>query len=622
MNELKREFFTSQIKFIRDIKETEKIKISLVFYERTQSTCILRVCKNRNLSEVCKSHMEIKHPNIVVVYDYLYTDDDTYIIEEYISGRSLEEIIKEDGIFSEDDTVQIITKVCDGLEQLHSLEPPLVHNDIKTSNIMITDDGSVKLFDFDISRLYRRGASKNTELFGTEEYAAPEHFGYGQSEPRTDIYSIGVTMHRMLTGKSLDNEHKSTYNGSLKNIINKCIQISPEKRYATVSLLKKDLKKYKNKTVMLIKNTVLAIFMVIGLICGVVVCCNMFVDGAERSLENTSDSYVGDISNEYEKDTEEIEITTNQIEEIEDITEDIAEDTIKDTTEDITQESTTTIKEEASAHVHRYIQKVIEATCAEKGYIEYKCSCGEQYINETPAKGHAYIEQLVEATCTEKGYTKYTCACGESYIGDSIEMLGHIWINATCETAKKCQRCNIEEGEALGHKYERYVCSACGKRDKEGYDKATDPALNLKKGEYYSQVLINEKNGTLRIRQYLFENDSNEVKYTSGYYEKEPLKDAKGEYLHPYVYNGITYYKHSETSCSDYKYEIVGGKVSINDEIGGWISDYLLNIDGGLVDWFDIQWFSGYEGKYILYHDETECGVNDNLIYKRGFKFE
>ena len=81
----------SQIKIIRDIKETEKIKISLVFYQGAQSTCILRVCKNRDLSEVCKSLMEVKNPNIVVTYDYIYIEGDTYIIEEYISGRSIEE---------------------------------------------------------------------------------------------------------------------------------------------------------------------------------------------------------------------------------------------------------------------------------------------------------------------------------------------------------------------------------------------------------------------------------------------------------------------------------------------------------------------------------------------------
>ena len=88
------------------------------------------------------------------------------------------------------------------------MQPPVIHNDINTSNIMICDDNRVKLFDFDISRTYKKEASKNTELFGTEEYASPEHYGYGQSEPRTDIYSLGVTMHRMLCGEYLSGNRK------------------------------------------------------------------------------------------------------------------------------------------------------------------------------------------------------------------------------------------------------------------------------------------------------------------------------------------------------------------------------------------------------------------------------
>lgn len=702
MNELKKEFFLSQIKIIRDIKETEKTKLSLIFYERTQSTCILRICKNRDLSEVCKRHMEITHPNIVVVYDYIYIEGDTYIVEEYISGRSLEEIISEDGVISEDDTVKIITKVCDGLEQLHFLEPPLVHNDIKTSNIMIKDDGSVKLFDFDISRLYRNGASKNTELFGTEEYAAPEHFGYGQSEPRTDIYSIGVTMHRMLTGKSLDNEHKSIYDGPLKNIINKCIQISPEKRYATVLLLKKDLKKYREKAAKPIMNILLAIIASIGLIGVMAVSCNMFNSGAKNGFENISDGYAGDISNENQENTGEIENTIGAIAGVEgiidgtrenvlgdvlkDTTEDITDDAIKDTIEnisgdiskdtidnildgttedfagdmldvtindtiedilentadgttkdvtqaisndttkkptvDMTQETTTTIKEEISSHIHRYVQKVVDATCEEKGYMEYTCSCGEQYINEIAAKGHSYYEQTIYATCTEKGYKKYTCACGKSYTDNSTEKLGHLWSDATCEEAKKCRRCNIEEGKPLGHKYVKCECTECGDWDNEGYMKATDPALNLKNGKWYSKIRDID-NDTLLMIEFFFETGSNRVQRRIGYYKKEPLEDAKGEYIQPYVYKGETYYKQSEATYYECEYEIVGRYVRIDAEDGVLEGDYLLTIDGeGLISWDDIDWFTRNEGQYFFYHDTAECSVKYGCIYQIGFGLE
>lgn len=264
MSDIKYEFFMSQIRSVRDIKENERTKLSLVFYEGIQSVCILRICKNRDLSSVYWKLMEIKNPNIVVVYDYIYANNNTYILLEYINGKTLEELLDENGVFSEEDTARIIIDVCKGLEVLHKCQPIIVHNDINTSNIMIRDDGSVKVFDFDISRTYKSGAGKNTELFGTEEYASPEHYGYGQSEPRTDIYSLGVTMHKMLSGKSLDSEHKMLYTGKLKSIINKCIQIDPKKRYSSVAKLQKDLEKFLDKKKIVLKILVLLSVIVVG----------------------------------------------------------------------------------------------------------------------------------------------------------------------------------------------------------------------------------------------------------------------------------------------------------------------------------------------------------------------
>lgn len=243
MSNFQYDFFMSQIEIIRDIKENEKIKISLVMYEGVQGPCIFKVCKNRNLSDVCEGLKTIRHPNVAVVYDYLYADGNTYIIEEYIEGSTLKELLLQNGCFSEKETVRIMCEICDGLEVLHRRKPPIVHNDINPSNIIIRNDNSVKIFDFDISRTYKEGVSKNTRLFGTEEYAAPEHYGYKQSEPRTDIYSLGVTMHEMLTGEQLDSQHKITYKGRLKKIIKKCTEVDSKNRYSSVTELKKALKK-------------------------------------------------------------------------------------------------------------------------------------------------------------------------------------------------------------------------------------------------------------------------------------------------------------------------------------------------------------------------------------------
>lgn len=233
----------SQITPIRDMKENEKIKISFVFYEGCQGPCIFKVCKNRDLLETYQALMEVRHPNLAVIYDCVYENGNTYVLEEYIPGKTLAEILEANGTFAEEETRRIMMELCDGLEVLHCHEPSIIHNDIKASNIMIREDGAIKLFDFDISRTYKEGSYKNTKLMGTYEYAAPEHYGFGQSEPCTDIYSLGVTMHEMLTGKGLDHEHNVTYQGTLANVIRKCVEIDRKKRYASAALLKADLAK-------------------------------------------------------------------------------------------------------------------------------------------------------------------------------------------------------------------------------------------------------------------------------------------------------------------------------------------------------------------------------------------
>lgn len=243
MSSIRYEFIMSQIKHIRDIKENEKTKISFVFYEGCQAPCILKVCKNRDLSEVYQAIMEVSHPNLAMVYDCIYEDGNTYVVEEYIPGKTVAELIDTEGTFTEEETIQIISQLCDGLAVLHNHEPAIIHNDIKSSNIMVGKDGTVKLFDFDISRTYKEGSYKNTKLMGTYEYAAPEHYGFGQSEPCTDIYSLGVTMHEMLTGVALDYAHNVTYQGRLSNIIKRCVEIDRKKRYATAALLKSDLER-------------------------------------------------------------------------------------------------------------------------------------------------------------------------------------------------------------------------------------------------------------------------------------------------------------------------------------------------------------------------------------------
>lgn len=280
--DLKFQFFMSRLTHVRDVKDTEKTHISIVLYEANQAYCILRECKGRDLSGVCEALCKVRHPNTVVVYDYVYANGNTYILEENITGTSLEEVLLERR-FTEQETAKLMMALCEGLEPLHALQPPLVHNDINPSNILLREDGSIKLFDFDISRRYRPGVGQNTVLFGTEEYASPEHYGYGQSEPRTDIYCMGVTMHKMLTGKSLTVEHAMTYRGKLRPVIEKCLQLDPRRRYRDVRALQKDLDRF-------LKRKKRLLYAVLTVTAGLLLGCMLlwgWYSGTEKPGEST-----------------------------------------------------------------------------------------------------------------------------------------------------------------------------------------------------------------------------------------------------------------------------------------------------------------------------------------------
>ena len=155
------------------------------------------------------------------------------VIEEYIQGKGLDELMKSK-VFKEDEVRDIASQICDILKPFHSHKPAIIHRDIKPSNI-IMQGNQVYLIDFNASRDYEPGEARDTVLMGTQEYAAPEQFGFSQSTPKTDIYAIGALMSIMLTGKAPTYEKAK---GEIGEIIGKCTAIDPKDRYENVSELK------------------------------------------------------------------------------------------------------------------------------------------------------------------------------------------------------------------------------------------------------------------------------------------------------------------------------------------------------------------------------------------------
>lgn len=244
-SQLNFEFFESQIQVKRILHESSKSKIELIQYNFSDYPCIKKQYYNRDLYQLYEQLRKIKHPNLPYIYQVLYYKNDTYVIEEYIEGKDLKEEIeekkRENSVFTEEETYDIVKQLCGGLMELHTQNPPIIHRDIKPENIIHKLDHTIKLIDFDIAREYKEAKEKDTQLFGTEEYASPEHFGYGQTSEKSDIYSLGVLMHEMLTGKRLLADHQISYRGQFQKVIETCIEVDPKKRYQTVEELQNAL---------------------------------------------------------------------------------------------------------------------------------------------------------------------------------------------------------------------------------------------------------------------------------------------------------------------------------------------------------------------------------------------
>ena len=153
----------------------------------------------------------------------LYEDRGTLtVIEEYISGDSLEEVLEICGSLPEQETIRIAIMLCRILEELHSFTPPLIHRDIKPSNILVTEDGEIVLLDMNAAKFMNTDKAADTRLLGTPGFAAPEQFGFGSSTTATDLYAVGVLMDMLLGRRPAT--------PGLQKIIGKCRELDPANR--------------------------------------------------------------------------------------------------------------------------------------------------------------------------------------------------------------------------------------------------------------------------------------------------------------------------------------------------------------------------------------------------------
>lgn len=185
---------------------------------------------------VLQTLCRIKHRNLMEIYDVKTQDGVCISLCEYINGMTLDMRVEYYLPLDIRSAKDILCQICDGLSQLHI--NGIVHRDIKPGNVMITDDGTVKIIDYSISRLIKPEQRKDTTVLGTAGYASPEQFGFTQTNGKTDIYACGVLLNYLLTGK-LPNEQ--LHQGPLTTVIQQCIEIDENKRFASADELKKVL---------------------------------------------------------------------------------------------------------------------------------------------------------------------------------------------------------------------------------------------------------------------------------------------------------------------------------------------------------------------------------------------
>ena len=244
----------------RDVRTGNQIAVKVLKEEFLDNEELVRRFKNES-----KAISILNHPNIVKVYDVSVTDQLQYIVMEYIDGITLKEYLKQrNGALTWKEVVHFATQVLSALDHAHS--KGIVHRDVKPQNIMLQADGSIKMMDFGIARFSRaQSQTVSDKAIGSVHYISPEQARGDITDERSDIYSVGVALYEMLTGrKPFDGdtpvsialmhmqstpkkptEINSTIPEGLEQIVLRAMQKDPAQRYQTAGEMIKDLEEFK-----------------------------------------------------------------------------------------------------------------------------------------------------------------------------------------------------------------------------------------------------------------------------------------------------------------------------------------------------------------------------------------
>ena len=213
---------------VKTIKNSERGCVSLLQNKQNGTRFIFR--HYQGSGEVYRKLLSVSCRNLPKIMEAAEQDGMVAVLEEYIQGDSLAFLLA-GACFTPAEARKITFQLCNALWVLHSLGA--VHRDIKPENVIVRGSEAI-LIDFDASRIFKSGTNQDTQILGTTGYAAPEQYGITQTDERADIYSLGVLLNIMLTGKHPSKELAS---GRLGRIVQKCTMVNPKKRYKSVLYL-------------------------------------------------------------------------------------------------------------------------------------------------------------------------------------------------------------------------------------------------------------------------------------------------------------------------------------------------------------------------------------------------
>lgn len=248
----------------------------------------------------------LSHPGLPSIVDVLNTPQSYLIVMEYIEGVSLDKVLAKQGACSQKDVLKWGKQLCDVLGYLHNQHPAIIYRDMKPANIMLKPDGNIVLIDFGMAREFKRQNTHDTTHLGTHGYAAPEQYkGDRQTDERTDIYSLGVTLYHLVTGhdpclppygiNSICSINP-VLSPRLDQIIKKCTQLKPELRYQSAKELDAALSQIDSGEKMMVdfdtnkkkkSNPLVWLLAVIPLLIVIIVAVVV------SSIQRTADRYVG-----------------------------------------------------------------------------------------------------------------------------------------------------------------------------------------------------------------------------------------------------------------------------------------------------------------------------------------